>query len=328
MPRNVRPETTIRVATSDDLESIVGLFNQAGPTQARPLLVLSHDPKNIGPGWREQILNRSAIVAMRRGKVVAAAAIDLDRCKLCDLIFSAEANHPDLFGPLIVEAERLAVRFGILQLNIAVPEPGRSRFTAVGYTRASAHQAASMPVSRSLARRLTKYGRHVLRMGDELGIPRDYGQRHRLTLQLEATRLASIGQDVYGREQRLAPQPATAWRCMCTAALASGVELQAVSAFRSVTYQQGIWQRKLAQGQAIEDILNVSAAPGYSEHHTGRAIDVTTPGFAVLEEDFADSAAFAWMNRYAPEFGFRLSFPRNNRHALAYEPWHWSYHQS
>lgn len=325
MPRNARPAATIRVATSDDLASIVGLFNHAGLGIGRPAQVVSHHPNSTGPSMRERILDRCVIVAAHEEIVVAAAAIDLDRCELCDLIFSAEANHPDLFGPLIIEVERLAVRFGILKLNIAVPEPGRSRFTAVGYTRASAHQAASMPVSRSLARRLTKYGRQVLRMGDELGIPRDYGQRHRLTLQLEATRLASIGQDVYGREQRLAPQPAAAWQRMRTAANESRVELQAVSAFRSVKYQQGIWQRKLAQGQAIEDILNVSAAPGYSEHHTGRAIDVTTPGYAALEEDFADSSAFAWMNQYAPEFGFTLSFPRKNRHALAYEPWHWCY---
>ena len=102
-----------------------------------------------------------------------------------------------------------------------------------------------------------------------------------------------------------------------------GVELQIVSAFRSIEYQLGILERKLAHGRNIEEILRVSAAPGYSEHHSGRALDITAPGFAALEEEFEKSPAFAWLKRHAWRFGFRLSYPRRNPHGIAYEPWHW-----
>ncbi len=107
----------------------------------------------------------------------------------------------------------------------------------------------------------------------------------------------------------------------------TGIELQIVSAFRSVEYQLGILRRKLDRGQTIAEILRVSAAPGYSEHHTGRALDITTPGFAALEEQFEHSAAFAWLSTNAQAHGFRLSFPRGNRHGIVYEPWHWCWHR-
>ncbi|MCJ7815900.1 MAG: D-alanyl-D-alanine carboxypeptidase family protein, partial [Xanthomonadales bacterium] len=103
------------------------------------------------------------------------------------------------------------------------------------------------------------------------------------------------------------------------------VVLQAVSAYRSVEYQAGIISRKLEKGEGIGDILRVSAAPGYSEHHTGRAIDITTPGVAVLEEEFEDTEAFSWLTAHAGDFGFSMSFPRGNPFGVAYEPWHWAW---
>ena len=112
---------------------------------------------------------------------------------------------------------------------------------------------------------------------------------------------------------------------MSEAAARDGVELQVVSAYRSVDYQAGIIRRKLENGQGIDEILRVSAAPGFSEHHTGRALDLTTPGCAVLEEDFEHSAAFTWLAAHAGEFGFTLSFPRGNPHRVAFEPWHWAW---
>jgi len=156
-----------------------------------------------------------------------------------------------------------------------------------------------------------------------LGVPRNYSRTRRLRLQSEPARLTSIGPDIHGREQWLTPSAARAFAAMREAARHDGVELQVVSAFRSIEYQLGILERKLARGLSIDEILRVSAAPGYSEHHSGRALDLTTPGFAPLEEEFERSPAFAWLTRNAARFGFHLSYPRDNRHGIAYEPWHW-----
>lgn len=158
----------------------------------------------------------------------------------------------------------------------------------------------------------------------DLGVPAAYAERG-LPVCEEALDLVSVGVDIAGRERQLVPGAASAWGVLRDAAAADGVVLQLVSAFRSVDYQREIVERKLRQGIAIEDILRVNAAPGYSEHHTGRAIDLTTPGCAPLTEAFETTPAFAWLTQHAARFGFTMSYPRGNRYGIAYEPWHWSW---
>lgn len=165
--------------------------------------------------------------------------------------------------------------------------------------------------------------RQLLEQARALGVPHDYAKAHALRPVREASTLAFIGYDIHDRPQWLQPRAARAWFALRQAAAVEQVELQVVSAFRSIEYQLGIVQRKRARGQNIEDILRVSAAPGYSEHHSGRALDLTTPGFATLEEEFEKSPAFRWLQHNAAKHGFSLSFPRGNRHGIAYEPWHW-----
>ncbi|WP_291185463.1 M15 family metallopeptidase [Dokdonella sp.] len=166
----------------------------------------------------------------------------------------------------------------------------------------------------------------VLREAARLGVPHDYGRTRALRIVREPRELVCVGEDIHARHQWLAPRAARAFVRLRDAAAHDGVELQLVSAFRSAEYQLGILKRKLERGQSVEEILRVSAAPGYSEHHSGRVVDLTTPGYAALEEEFEHSPAFAWLARRAREFGFVLSYPRGNRHAIAYEPWHWCWH--
>jgi D-alanyl-D-alanine carboxypeptidase len=159
-----------------------------------------------------------------------------------------------------------------------------------------------------------------------IGVPRDYGRARALPIVREPRELAFIGIDVSGRPQWLAPRAARAFVRMRDAAAGADVAIDIVSAFRSADYQLGIVRRKRDRGQSIDEILAVSAAPGYSEHHSGRALDLTSPGFAALEEEFERSPAFAWLAEHARRFGFAMSYPRGNRHAIAYEPWHWCWH--
>lgn len=169
----------------------------------------------------------------------------------------------------------------------------------------------------------TTQRQRVIAASRVLGVPRDYATRYRLRAVREPRVLTCIGIDIHGREQWLAPPAARAWARMHQAAASEGVVLDIVSAFRSASYQLLILERKLERGQSIDEILRVSAAPGYSEHHSGRVVDITTPGFAALEEEFERSTAFDWLQRDASRFGFSLSYPRGNRHGIAYEPWHW-----
>ena len=157
----------------------------------------------------------------------------------------------------------------------------------------------------------------------ELGIPTDYGQDPLLPLYAEATELVDAELNIVGRMQTLIPQTAEAWSAMQKAALKDDIELLMVSGFRSIEYQGGLIRNKLEAGQTIEQILQVNVAPGYSQHHTGNAIDIATPGFKPLLEEFENSPAFAWLRDHAGRFGFTLSYPRGNPEGITYEPWHW-----
>lgn len=159
---------------------------------------------------------------------------------------------------------------------------------------------------------------------DELGIPADYGQDGGPPIFDEALDLVDIGPNLVGRVQRLTPATAADWQAMVEAAAADTVILMIVSGFRSVEYQAQLIRKKINAGQEIEVILKVNAAPGYSEHHSGQAVDIATPGSRPLTEEFEATAAFQWLSESAGHFGFSMTYPRDNPWGFIYEPWHWS----
>jgi len=158
----------------------------------------------------------------------------------------------------------------------------------------------------------------------ELGIPEEYGRSPDLPLFEEADELVEVGPNLVGRMQRLAPAAARQWQAMVEAATIDGIPLLIVSGFRSVDYQAALIRKKINAGQSIADILVVNAAPGHSEHHTGQAVDIATPGSRPLTEEFESTDAFRWLELNASDYGFSMTYPRDNPWGIAYEPWHWS----
>lgn len=171
------------------------------------------------------------------------------------------------------------------------------------------------------------YRQSIAALHAGFGIPSDYAEQRKLVLCEEAKELVSIGPDSFGRDQRMTPKAAQAWAGMQEAAAKCHVQLLVVSAFRSVEYQCALIQRKLDRGMKITDVLKINAAPGYSEHHTGRAVDLTSPDSQPLEVAFETTPAYAWLAQHAREYGFTLSYPRNNPHGINYEPWHWAFQE-
>lgn len=165
-----------------------------------------------------------------------------------------------------------------------------------------------------------------------LGIPADYGTRcgtrQALPRFTEARDLVYWGKDMFQRPRHLQASTAEALNEMLAAAAADGHTLQVVSAFRSIDYQGELIEKRLSRGDSLDKILKVNVAPGYSEHHTGCAVDLSAPGFEPLEPEFDASAAFAWLMRHAARFQFSLSYPRDNPYGLDYEPWHWRFKAS
>jgi len=158
-----------------------------------------------------------------------------------------------------------------------------------------------------------------------LGISKNYIQQCLLPLCEEPPILVATELDYYERPQQLTPQALEAWQAMKQSAADQGVSLFLISAFRSLQYQQDLISRKLAKGSSLEQILKVNAAPGFSEHHTGRAIDIGSDAATILQEAFEETTAFQWLMGNARRFGFSLSYPRGNPHGIDYEPWHWCF---
>ncbi len=161
---------------------------------------------------------------------------------------------------------------------------------------------------------------------DALGLDAGaYAARTGLALVPEPAWLALAGFDRYARPLWLRSDAARAWQSMQAAAWRDGVALEAISGYRSHDYQLGIFERKRARGLSVDEILTVNAAPGYSEHHGGTALDIGFPGEPPAEETFEATPAFAWLQANAAGHGFALSYPRGNPHGIAFEPWHWAY---
>jgi len=171
---------------------------------------------------------------------------------------------------------------------------------------------------------MSAYAERIAQHLQELGITPSYAADRGLPLCEEPAEVVLVGLDIFGRARHLEPATARKWSEMRDAARADGLDLLLISAFRSVDYQRAIFDRKLSQGVPIEEILRVNAAPGFSEHHTGRAVDIATRGCPPLTEAFETTEAFGWLTVNAGRFNFALSYPRDNPFGIVYEPWHWA----
>ena len=169
------------------------------------------------------------------------------------------------------------------------------------------------------------YVAHIQEVNRGLGIPPGYAARHQLRPQPEAKDLVQVPRDVYGRKVKMVAPAAAALKAMFAAAAHDGVKLETVSGFRSMAYQTHLVREKLNRRMSIQQALKINAVPGYSEHQTGCAIDLTTPGVPAADGSFAKSKAFTWLQRHGDEFGFHMSFPPGNPYGYEYEPWHWRY---
>ena len=156
--------------------------------------------------------------------------------------------------------------------------------------------------------------------------PTSYQKITGLEIHSEPGKLFYAGQDRFRRAIWLTHTAALAWRKMQRSAAEQGIILEVVSAYRSHYYQKALILNKRRKGQSLTHILGVNAAPGFSEHHSGRAVDLSTPDFPAATQCFEHSEAFSWLQNHAAAFGFSMTYPRHNPHNIQYEPWHWCHH--
>mgnify|MGYP000243280133 CR=1 FL=1 len=122
---------------------------------------------------------------------------------------------------------------------------------------------------------------------------------------------------------------------MQKAAAADGVTVWMQSGYRSVKYQEGLYNKKtqyyldkgLSRAEALQKAASIVNPPGYSEHNCGLAADLNSPEHTGLDTGFEKTAAFRWLKAHAVEYGFILRYPKDAEAVteITYEPWHWRY---
>ena len=143
--------------------------------------------------------------------------------------------------------------------------------------------------------------------------------------QIDDLVVAELDRD--GRTLVLKQSASLAWRKMQESITADGLSLFGYSGFRSYKYQMILVKKAMAQGRSLDEVLSQLAPPGTSEHHTGRAVDLGTNGCPLLSEEFDQTETFHWLKNKAKNFGFVMSFPKDNPQGFIYEPWHWCFNE-
>jgi len=128
-------------------------------------------------------------------------------------------------------------------------------------------------------------------------------------------------------KRHMRKEAAEALEKLFAGAKADGIELRAVSGYRSYQRQVSIYNNNVkTKGQEYTD--RVSSVPGRSEHQTGLAIDVSSPSVGnVLEEVFGTSKEGQWLAEHAAEYGYVIRYLQGEEDitGYVYEPWHIRY---
>ncbi|MGN7470320.1 M15 family metallopeptidase [Brevibacillus sp. SAFN-007a] len=129
-------------------------------------------------------------------------------------------------------------------------------------------------------------------------------------------------------EKRLMRQEAAqALEALFAAAGKDGIELYAVSGYRSYKTQKSLYETYV-QTQGAEHAAAYSAVPGKSEHQTGLAMDVSGADAKTrLEESFGEMPEGKWLAEHCAEYGFVIRYLKGKEDTTgyAYEPWHLRY---
>ncbi|WP_017718020.1 M15 family metallopeptidase [Kamptonema formosum] len=139
--------------------------------------------------------------------------------------------------------------------------------------------------------------------------------------------IASYAQQEYQRFEQLDREAGLALMKLIYAARDEGVWIIPVSGFRNIAAQELLFKSQIERRGSPEEAAKLSAPAGYSEHHTGYALDMAD-GLSPKKDityEFEKTNAYRWLTLHAKEFGFEMSFPANNSQGVSYEPWHWRF---
>ena len=138
--------------------------------------------------------------------------------------------------------------------------------------------------------------------------------------------------DAWGDDIKVERQAYEKYLELAKALEAEGVIIKLDSVYRSVQEQQDLWDLWSADPEkGPEYVQKYVSKPGYSEHHTGLAIDICLEKDGELEWEnddmIADRETFAIIHAKLADYGFILRYleGKDDITGYAYEPWHLRY---
>ena len=102
------------------------------------------------------------------------------------------------------------------------------------------------------------------------------------------------------------------------------ITLLANSSYRDYNTQKELYE-EYSDKNGKEYADKYAARPDYSEHQSGLALDIFSPGYGM--KNFETSNAFNWLLNNSYKYGFILRYPngKENITGYAYEAWHYRY---
>lgn len=120
------------------------------------------------------------------------------------------------------------------------------------------------------------------------------------------------------------PETTKAYHELINALEDLGMKIYVVSSYRSVEYQKNLHDYYL-KSDTPEEVDTYSSRAGYSEHHTGRALDISQVRGNLDAFEGSDEAVWVYENAY--KYGFIVRYMDNEIDVTGYifEPWHITY---
>lgn len=146
-------------------------------------------------------------------------------------------------------------------------------------------------------------------------VPEDLIEVHR------GTKNYNIGKSIF-----LCKKAADAYDKLAEAANSEGVFLKITYAYRNYDEQEKLVKESIRK-KGEREALKLAAPAGFSEHHTGLAIDVSGAVNSKGKPITSNDKAYRWLNDNCYKYGFMIKNLKDKQHVTgtSYEPWHIRY---
>ncbi len=164
------------------------------------------------------------------------------------------------------------------------------------------------------------------------------GPKNKIDQEIDESQLTTLSDNSHQVDSRIASD----YEAFSAAATEAGFPLVVISAYRSVAAQQEVFSTNvnslmssegLSEADAIAKTKETITEPGYSEHHTGLAVDIVDQEWynnyssQVLDASYGSQPGAKWIAENAPKYGFIIRYPdgKEDITGITYEPWHIRY---